>query len=59
MADEERIDRVARALCVADGRDPEELVSSPTTLRLASGGPSFIGRSYFPPGHSMPARPDA
>ena len=38
MADEERIDRVARALCVADGRDPEGLVSSHNNVEVGLGG---------------------
>ena len=38
MADEERIDRVARALCAADGRDPEEMVSSHNNVDVGPGG---------------------
>ncbi len=37
MSDEDRIARVARALCVADGRDPDEVVHLGTDEVEASG----------------------
>ncbi len=37
MADEDRIARVARALCVADGNDPEEVINLGTDEVEAGG----------------------
>lgn len=41
MADEDRLNRVARALCVADGRDPDEVVKVGTEAMPIDRGMSF------------------
>ena len=41
MSDEDRIARVARALCVADGVDPEERVYVGSASTEAEGGESY------------------
>ena len=47
MADEDRIGRVARALCVADGNDPEEVVHLGTDEVEA--GSEAYSREVFAP----------
>ena len=41
MADEDRIARVARALCVADGSDPEAMIEVGTDLVDDAGGERY------------------